>query len=139
MRLFFDSSAFVKRYVMEPGSDRVLDLASRADALGVSVLVLPEVVSTLCRLVRERRLGKQQFAVLKPAVLRDLSDADVCDLTPSALEHALLCLERHSLRALDALHVGCAHAYGPDLFVSADRRQCEVAKREGLAVEYLSP
>ena len=33
MRVFFDSSAFVKRYVREDGSDAVLDWCERADVL----------------------------------------------------------------------------------------------------------
>ena len=47
-------------------------------------------------------------------------------------------VERHPLRALDALHAGSAIVYQPDLFVSADRRQTEAADREGLAVMDLS-
>lgn len=55
-----------------------------------------------------------------------------------AFEQAIRCLEQYPLRTLDALHIGTALAYQPDLFVSADRRQVEAAKREGLAVAYLS-
>ena len=56
MRLFLNTSAFVERYLSEPGTDRVLALTANAETLGVIVLVLPEAVSTLRRLVRERRL-----------------------------------------------------------------------------------
>jgi hypothetical protein len=47
----------------------------------------------------------------------DLSDADLCDLSQDAFEQTIRCLERHPLRALDALHVGSALVYQPDLFV----------------------
>jgi uncharacterized protein len=137
VRLFLDTSAFVKRYLSEPGTDRVLALTASAESLGVSVLVLPEAVSTLRRLVREHRLRESEYAIVKSGLVRDLADADVCDLTPGALERAVGCLERHALRALDALHIGCAHAYRPDLFVSADQRQCDAARAEGLVVEQL--
>ena len=52
MRVFFDTSAFVKRYVEETGSVQVLDLCLQADTLVLSVILLPEVISTLCPLVR---------------------------------------------------------------------------------------
>ena len=54
MKLFLDTSAFAKRYVAEPGSEKVMALCQEADALFVSVICLPELISTLCRLVREK-------------------------------------------------------------------------------------
>jgi len=50
MRVFFDTSALTKRYVEELGSEQVRALCAEADALGVSILVVPELISTLCRL-----------------------------------------------------------------------------------------
>ena len=138
MRIFFDTSALTKRYVEEEGSDKVRELCASADSLGVSVIVVPELISTLCRLVREGRVSSEDYRSLKSAVQADLSDADLCGLSQDAFEQALRCLERHPLRTLDALHVGCALVYRPDLFVSADRRQTEAADREGLAVVNLS-
>ncbi|HEX4965863.1 MAG TPA: type II toxin-antitoxin system VapC family toxin [Thermoanaerobaculia bacterium] len=136
MRVFFDTSALTKRYVEEEGSEQVRALCAAADALGV--IVVPELISTLCRLVREGRLSSGDYRRLKSAVQADLSDADLCDLSQEAFEQALRCLERHPLRTLDALHVGSALIYQPDLFVSADRRQAEAADLEGLTVVDLS-
>jgi predicted nucleic acid-binding protein len=138
MRVFFDTSALTKRYVEEKGSDQVRDLCAQADALGVSVLVLPELISTFCRLVREGRLSAKDYQSLKAAVQTDLSDADLCDVSQEIFEQAIRCLEAHPLRTLDALHVGSALIYQPDLFVSADRRQTEAADREGIPVLDLS-
>ena len=139
MKLFFDTSAFIKRYVDEPGSERVLDLTASAGEIGLSVLIIPESISTLRRLVRENRISEVDYRSLKAAILIDVADADVCDLTPMVIECTIKCLERSPLRALDAIHVGCACAYRPDLFVSADRRQIQGAESEGLRVEDLSP
>jgi uncharacterized protein len=138
MRVFFDTSALTKRYVEENGSDQVRALCAEADALGVSVLVVPELISTLCRLVREGKLSSEDYRSLKSAVQADLSDADLCDVSQNAFEQTIRCLESHPLRTLDALHVGSALVYQPDFFVSADRRQVEAAGREGLAVVDLS-
>lgn len=134
MRVFFDTSALTKRYVEEEGSEQVRALCAQADSLGVSVLVFPELISTLCRLVREGRLSAEDYKSLKAAVQVDLSEADLCDVSQEIFEQAIRCLEAHSLRTLDALHVGSALIYQPDLFVSADRRQTEAADREGIPV-----
>jgi len=139
VKLFFDTSAFIKRYVDETGSERVLDLTASAGEIGLSVLIIPESISTLRRLVRENRISEVDYRSLKAAILIDVADADVCDLTPMVIEYTIKCLERSPLRALDAIHVGCACAYRPDLFVSADRRQIQGAENEGLRVEDLSP
>lgn len=138
MRVFFDTSALAKRYVEEVGSEEVRALCAEADGLGVSILVVPELTSTLCRLVREGRLSSSAYRSLKSAIQADLSDADVCDLSQEVFDQALRCLELHPLRALDALHIGSALMYQPDLFISADRRQAQAAGREGLAVVDLS-
>ncbi len=138
MKLFLDTSAFIKRYVDEPGSERVVELMSLASELGLSVLVLPESVSTLRRLVRENRIAEADYRFLKAAILTDLADADICDLTPTVMEHTVRSLEHSPLRSLDAVHVGSACVFRPDLFVSADARQVRAAEREGLTVEDLS-
>ena len=138
MKLFFDTSAFLKRYVDEPGSERVLDLTSQAEELGLSVLVLPESISTLRRLLRENQIAEIDYRALKDAILTDLDGADLCDMTPSVLEHTITCLEHSPVRALDGVHIGSALVYKPDLFISADRRQLKSAEREGLRVEDLS-
>jgi hypothetical protein len=55
VNVFLDTSAFAKRYVDERGSDKVVALCQRADNLAVSVICLLELVSTLSRLVREKK------------------------------------------------------------------------------------
>lgn len=134
MRVFFDTSAFVKRYVDEAGSEQVIVLCRRADSLVLSVLCLPEMISTLCRLVREGKISGDDYRQLREWLLDDLEDVDICEMTPQVMSHTLRCLETHSLRAMDAIHIGCALTVVPDLFVSADRRQLQAAQGEGLQV-----
>ena len=49
MKLFLDTSAFAKRQLAETGSGRVVALCAQANSLTVSVICLPELVSTLAR------------------------------------------------------------------------------------------
>lgn len=135
MRLFFDTSAFAKRYILELGSPRVLELCGQASCIGLAVICLPELISTLCRLVREGRLISEKYHELKSSLLADIADVDMCALTPSALRHTVASLECSPVRAMDAIHLGCAVDYQPDLFVSADQRQIAAALGLGLRVE----
>jgi uncharacterized protein len=134
MKLFFDTSAFAKRYVAETGSDAVLRLSEEAESIGLSILCLPELTSALCRLVRERRLSKAKYGELHTLIVTDLADVDICDITPEVMKHTLVQLESAPLRTLDAIQLGCAIAYAPSLFVSADTRQLGAARRAGLTV-----
>jgi len=134
VRLFLDTSAFAKRYVAEQGSDKVLALCQEADRLFVSVICFPELTSTLCRLVREKKLARAAYRQLKGDAVADLADVDICQITPEVLAGVVSLLEAHPLRAMDALHVACALACQPDAFVSADRQQLAAARKAGLRI-----
>ena len=134
MRLFFDTSALAKRYVKEQGSAQVQELCEQADAILLSTICLPELISTLCRLVREGRIDLHDYHRVKQSILADLSDMDICPIGPEVMGHTLRCLEKYPLRAMDGIHIGCALTCKPDGFVSADRRQIEAARAEGLNV-----
>jgi predicted nucleic acid-binding protein len=134
VKLFLDTSALAKRYVAEPGSDKVLKLCRSAERLAVSVICLPEMVSTLSRLVRERHLSVAKYQTLKLKLLNDLADADICEITTPVMGGVIQLLESTVLRAADAIHVACAMAYRADAFASADRRQLAAARKGRLRV-----
>ena len=134
MKVFLDTSAFAKRYVLEEGSDNIVSLCQQADSLIVSVICLPELISTFSRLVREKKLAKADYQKLKADVMTDLVDVDICQITPAILASVVSLLESHPLRAMDALQVACALAVAPDRFVSADYRQLAAARKAGLNI-----
>ena len=138
MNVFLDSSALAKRYVQEPGSDRLEEILTSASSLGVSVIGLSEVVSALCRRRREGKLTRQQYLKVKQALFEDIEDASVIHITDQVLARAIELLERWPLRSSDALHVASAAEWSAELFVSADEKQCAAARRYGLHVEELS-
>jgi uncharacterized protein len=134
MLVFFDTSAFVKRYIREPGTDEVLDWCDRATEIGLAGIVLPEIISAFCRLRRESLISGEQYGLLKSSLLADIEDAALCDLAPTVMTQTVLALENNTLRAMDAIHIGSAVILKADVFISADRRQCEAAVQVGLRV-----
>ena len=134
MKVFFDTSAFVKRYVEESGTERVIEICDQAERLVLCVICLPEMISTLNRLVREGKLQGGDYQKMRDLILKEIEDAEICYVTPEVVTQTIRCLENNTLRAMDALHLGCALVVEPDLFVSSDQRQIEAAKREGLKV-----
>jgi predicted nucleic acid-binding protein len=134
MRIFFDTSAFVKRYVNEAGTEQVLAWCDRATEVGLSGIVLPEIISSFCRLRRENKMTEREYLQLKAFLLADIEDIAICDLTPLVLAQSIACLESNTLRGMDAIHIGSAIVLKADLFISADKKQLKAAMNAGLQV-----
>ena len=132
MKTFFDSSAFAKRYVEEPGSQTVDSLCQEATEVALSVLCVPEIISALIRRVREGLLTRQEYAEAKQYLSQDIRDAAIVNLVPRVVSTCTKILEASPVRAADALQVACALEWETELFVSADKRQISAAKKAGL-------
>lgn len=137
MKTVFDSSAFAKRYIAEPGSEQVDAILYNAAQLGLSALCVPEIVSALNRRVREGVLPHSGYEQAKAQLAADVGDAVVLQLTPDVVATAVTLLESHPLRAMDALHIAGALVWQADLFVTADRRQHDAAQQSDLNSQFI--
>jgi hypothetical protein len=137
MRLFLDSSALIKRYIAERGTEQLVRFCREADEIVLSVVCAPELISAFQRLLRERELSTRQYRVLKKDLAADLVQATIVQLTEAVLSRTVETLEKTTVKTLDAIHVASAFEASCDLLLSADHRQCEAARRMGLNVEQL--
>ena len=137
MKLMVDSSALVKRYVIEDGSEIIDHLLQRASQLALCVILVPEIISGLNRRLREQILSVKGYRKIKQQLLDDVHDATVLQLTPSVISRSVKLLESNVLRAMDSLHISCAFEWQADLFVTSDKRQFLAAKNAGLHAEYI--
>lgn len=136
-RLMFDASALTKRYASEAGRDRVLSLFEAASELLVAAHCKTEVASALLRRRRDGSLPAQEFDRAWAAAQRDVADMTLVPLDAHVERFAFAAMEQGPLRGMDALHVGSALASRVDLFVTADKRQAQVARGMGLATELI--
>jgi len=134
MKAVFDSSSFAKRYVKEKGSEKVEDVCQKTSSLGVSVILVPEIISALARYQRNGSLSSEQFEIAKEELLQDVKDAHIINLTPIVIARSITLLENNLLRAMDALHIACALEWRTELFISSDKRQINAARNSGLKV-----
>lgn len=142
MIAYFDSSAIVKRYVRESGSERVMALLEEATP-ATSRFSSIEIASAFARRCREGRLDDS----LRRRMLRDL-DADLetfylVELVPEVVATARDLLGRSRLRAADALQLASSmvlqrRVQSPVLFVAFDRDLNEAARGEGMGVPGVS-
>lgn len=86
-------------------------------------------------LQREGKISSVQYQQLKRNLLADIEDVAISDMSPEVIRQAIWSLEGNVLRAMDAIHIGCAVIMKADVFISGDQRQCQAAKNAGLTVE----
>ena len=139
MRLFIDSSALMKRYIPERGSSQVVARCGEAREIFLSILAPVELVSGFNRLRRLNAITDAEYGSAKRKLMSDIEYTTVREMAPAVVTGAITCLERWPLRASDAIHLGTALECSPDLFLSADHRQCEAARDAGLNVEEIVP
>lgn len=135
MKLFFDTSAFIKRYIDEPGSGEVESLCILADDIGVSIVLPIEAISAFSRLKKERKISAEQYRRMKGSLFEDLRDITILPIQPVTVGLSVKAIENAHLKALDAIHIGCSIEFKPDYFVSADRQQLAAAQQCGLEIK----
>jgi uncharacterized protein len=106
---YFDASALVKRYVREKGSSKVQRLLA-ADVPATSRLSAVEIASAVERRVREGALSGEDRNRILAALDRDMTAMLVVEITAAVITGARLLLQRHPLRAGDAIQLAsCLH------------------------------
>ncbi|MBS1258948.1 MAG: hypothetical protein MAG551_02012 [Candidatus Scalindua arabica] len=134
MKVLFDSSSFAKRYIAEKGSQKVEEICQQTTSLGVSVILVPEIISGLTRYKKESILSPHNYNLAKNKLLQDVKDAQIINLTPKVIAHSITLLENNLLRTMDALHIACALEWEAEHFVSSDKRQIKAARKTSLNV-----
>ena len=133
---YFEASALVKRYVVERHSAEVRrQLVS--DVPATSRLSEVEVASALVRRSREGAFSIADRDRAIAALEADSASILVVELTPEITARARVLLQRHSLRAGDAIQLAsCLYLrdqVGKEVpFIAFDARLQQAARREGL-------
>ena len=142
MALYYvDTSALVKRYHIEQGSDRVDRLFGDAGAgLVTANFALTELTSALDRKCQEGLLTPEGVIQILAVASQDvLSEFWLLELDRVHVRLSLQLILSHHLRTLDALHLAVILSIKDlhPVLVSADVRLLQAADREG--IELLNP
>ncbi|HEX3035752.1 MAG TPA: type II toxin-antitoxin system VapC family toxin [Thermodesulfobacteriota bacterium] len=139
--IYFDTSALVKRYVEEKGTQTVNALLLSGELITTSILTYPEMKAAFAKKYRLKEMAEESY---KKATENFKKDWDVpvfsiIGLTSQVAYLAGALIERNVLRALDATHLASAltakeHFGIPALFISADDQLNKAAASEGLDV-----
>lgn len=136
---FWDTSAIVPLFIAEQGSARAKTWYREDPEIIIWTLTRVELLSAVARRRREKPSSARRLA----AVRRDLIRAWERWSEVTAIEivrlHAERLVERHPLRAADALQIGAAILAAEDdptglEFVTFDENLADAAGREGFRV-----
>lgn len=137
--IFWDSSAIVPLIVKEKESRYCFRVLSQDQEMLVWCLSKVEVVSALCRRLREEALAQESFRRAKLRLEELLKHAYQVRAINKVRSRALRLLEVHPLRAADACQLAAALVATQEdpvkvHFLTFDKRLAEVAQKEGFTV-----
>ena len=136
MTLFLDTSALVKLYLDEPGTQSLQKRVAET-TVALSNLAYGEIYATFARRLRESLLSEDEHDSVCTAFEEDWSAVLRIPLSDEVLSRVPLLCRRHPLRGADALHLASAvmlDSRGIEVTVaSSDRRLLGAAITEEIA------
>ena len=144
---YLDTSALVKQYVIEPGSNwvKALLVPDLTPTVFTSHLTVVEAMCAFARRRREGSLSSHQHAQILRAFEYDVQNRlNILDVGPAVIRTAQRLANQHPLRAYDAVQLATAWLANenlvrseqrPLMFVCADNHLVATAQAEGLLTE----
>lgn len=140
MIIFLDTSALVKLFQAEEGTQKVIDWVQKAQGITLLDLARLEFTSALQRRFRNQEITLEDMALLKEGFQERWSSFRIQPLNRKVIDEAEILLEKYGsvfgLRALDALHAAAFQLIAEKdwYFVAADFNLCEVISDLGFNI-----
>jgi predicted nucleic acid-binding protein len=137
--LYLDTSAVVKRYIIEVGSDAVRDWMRTAEFVATNLTTRAETVAALARAVRMKALRQKDALNLIDIFRADWPDYWRLPITEGVVSRADELAWQYNLRGSDAMHLASALLWQENLqevisLATFDRQLWKAAGQSGLAV-----
>lgn len=130
MIAYFETSALIKLFIDEPGSEVAATTWDAVDARLSSRLTYPEARAALAAARRLDRLSPSDFRVAKERFEAWFRQINVVEMTPGLAAEAGRLAEGLGLRAYDAVHLASASLLDTSdlLFVTWDKELISASK-----------
>jgi uncharacterized protein len=106
--LYLDTSALVKLYADEEGSEEVRRAVRFADLIATNLIAYAETRASLARKSRSSEISRPVFTRCRRDFERDWQTLNRLPIDEVLVRKAAELAEQHALRALDALHLASA-------------------------------
>ncbi len=133
MKIFLDTSALVKRYVQEPGSEELEELfSSLVREAFVSTLAFAEFAAAIGKKLRKKEIEEEPASTVMRELEKDWDGlfSKIPLTNDLAISAASLAVE-YPLTGADAVHLASAIAVDAELFVVSDKLLISAAAKIG--------
>ena len=135
MIYYLDSSALVKRYAAESGSDKVTGLIEGEHKIAVSWLAIPETLSAVVRRAKGGSISADDLAAIRSQLNQDMQRFIIVEVHGAPVDGIETLIARHALRGADSIHLSTAlwlgkAAKSPVVFVASDNELLNAARAE---------
>jgi len=140
---YFDSSSIVKWFFDEPFTELAKETKNKAKIVFTSLLAFPEVLSAINRACKEGRCLKSEMQLVRNEFLRIWPNFQWIRVNEDLMRQSGELVLKHSLRGLDAVHLGSAlllrqQGRAIDLFFSCfDNNLNRAARKEGFLTHHV--
>jgi predicted nucleic acid-binding protein len=137
--IYLDTSALLKQYIQEAGSEDVEKLLASADSTGTNLLTYVELASAISRAVRMKLVSADEARMTWEDFLVDWELLVRLDVSGQTAKRAAALAWEHGLRGYDAMHLFSALAWqdmvdSPVTVATYDRDLWSAAKKAGMKV-----
>ncbi len=137
MILYLDTSALIKKYFKETGSDEIISKWQTATGIVTSSVAYAESLASIYRKKRETKFGNDKLQNILAAFRRDWNSFIRVEVTDDLKEWIDKTVSRYPLRGFDAIHLASAlivHNSLPEefLFACYDKKLLSAAHKTGL-------
>jgi predicted nucleic acid-binding protein len=136
MILFFDTSALIKRYISEAGSNKVDELFEIAENIIVSPVTKIETHSTIKRLLTTNLISEEDYKTVKSNLDTDFKYFTVVSLNEKIEKEAIKLIEKYQLKTLDSIQLASVIYRKIDIsgFIVSDVKLKNAAEAENIEV-----
>jgi uncharacterized protein len=136
MILFFDTSALLKRYLKEAGTEKVEALFESATLVIVSSTTEVECASAFQRLLKTKYIDVEKYEHLKENIAIDFPFFHHVEFDQAVRKDCCTLIDKYSLKPLDTIQLASALQVLKEIdsFVVSDKQLKRYASKEGFTV-----
>lgn len=139
MMIFMDTSAWVKYFIEEDGTEEIQKFIlnesdAKTNVFGASAVTYAEMLATLRRSFEGKRVTEDEYNQAVIAFKEQWENIDIPEVNDSLIEKSGALAQKYTLKGCDAFQLASALSLRADIFVNSDYDLHNAARNSGLTV-----
>ena len=139
MMIFMDTSAWVKYFIEEDGTEEIQKFIlnesdAKTNVFSASAVTYAEMLATLRRSFGGRRVTEDEYNQAVIAFKEQWENIDIPEVNDALIEQSGALAQKYSLKGCDAFQLASALTIPADIFVNSDDDLYNAARDSGLTV-----